>query len=268
MLDTYFNQATGLTGISLQAKQHVIAIASHGDWDSEMPLLWNLCSAWSGMSYPIVILDATALESDDNPGLQQLLGRSRRSVTEAHNPSNWTILPSARGLEQLCHALPETSPKQRLQTLGRLLEDYEIILIYADASNLADYLPNSGIEPLLPISMDKSSVLPAYQALKHLLLTGKLHAMTATVTDTSNPANMASARVLNQSLQDCALNFLGQPLTTLTVPSQAMDSHSTEAIKKLALRLLESATTIRQEDTLSPSSYAHEPYPPLSARSH
>ena len=268
MLDASLHPVTGKNELFTQSAQHVIVMASNGDWNGELPLLWNLCSAWSDMSYTIAVLDATTPESDNNPGLKQLMDNMRLPTERDLESVNWAIYPAALGLSQLAHHLTRTEATTPLQTLGHLFENYEIILIYASAQNLAACLPDTGIEPLLPLSMNTVSIVPAYQALKHLMLKGRLQATTVTVVDTSNPMHMMSAQHVNQRLQDCAFNFLGQHLSTLTAPSQPLDDHAADGIKTLALRLLERAVSVRQNSFALARTPARPLDPFFTARQH
>lgn len=247
MFDASLHQTTGLNELFVQPAQHVIVMASNGDWHGELPLLWNLCSAWSDMGYTLTVLDATTTESDNNPGLQQLMGNMRLPAAGEFDHANWAIIPAALGLTQLSEHWPSNKTETLLQTLGHLFGNYEIIVIYASAQNLADCLADTGIEPLLPLSINTLSIVPTYQALKHLMLKGRLHATTVTVVDTSNPKDFLSAQRVNQRLQDCAFNFLGQRISTLTAPSQRLDDLAAQDVKTLALRLLERAVSVRQD---------------------
>jgi hypothetical protein len=267
MLDASLHQTTGLSELFIQPAQHVIVMASNGDWHGELPLLWNLCSAWSSMGYTLAVLDATSAESDSNPGLQQLMDNMRWPTGGESEHVNWAIVPAALGLTHLHEYGAIAELATPLQTLSHLFESYEIIVIYASAHNLATCLPDTGLEPLLPLSINTLSIVPTYQALKHLMLIGRLHATTVTVVDTSNPMDMLSALHVNQRLQDCAFNFLGQQLSTLTAPSQPLDDLATDDIKTLALRLLERAVSVRQ-DTFTLTRATAPPIDPSTARTH
>jgi hypothetical protein len=268
MLDERLHPSAGLNGIALQYAQHVIVIASNGDWHGELPLLWNLCSAWTDMSYSVAVLDATTVESDEHPGLQQLLAHERFPLGGDQDPTNWAIFPAALGLAQLGQPVHGHAPWDPIQTLGHLLDKYEIILIYASALDLANSLPDSGIEPLLPISMSRLSIVPAYQALKHLTVKGRLHTTTVAVVDTANPAQLASAHLVSKNLQACAFNFLGQRISTLTAPSHAEDGHACDDIKTLALRLLESAVPVLPDSFIVSHATPYHPDPPSTSRKH
>ena len=268
MLDTSLHQTTGLHELFIQPAQHVIVMASNGDWNGELPLLWNLCSAWSSMGYTLAVLDATTTESDNNPGLQQLMDNMQIPAGDAQAHVNWAIFPAALGLAQLSDYLSPSDATTPLKALGHLFDNYEIIVIYASVQNLAACLPDTGVEPLLPLSINTVSIVPTYQALKHLMIKGHLHATTVTVVDTSNPMHLLSAQHVNQRLQDCAFNFLGQHISTLTAPSQPLDDLVADDIKTLALRLLERAVSVRADAFTLTRSAANSLEPLSTARKH
>jgi hypothetical protein len=244
MLEAYVNQASGLRVHATSSAPRVVVMASHGDRPSELPLLNDLCTAWTALDYAVVVLDATMAESDDFPGFQQLLESSRQAGLADGNHSIWPILPAASGFEHLCQneaAMAGGEPP--LQHLGRVFRNYEIVLVYASAQNLAAYLPDSGIEPLLAFSPGKMSILSAYQALKQLLLIGRLQPTIVAVMNESERPGLTSGPSMCKSLQDCAMNFLGRHVTSRTVTRGADYD-----MNPLALRLLESAVSLGRQD--------------------
>jgi len=247
MLEACLTQGAGLHALALrQAAPRVVAMASHGDRPSELPLLCSLCTTWTELGYSVVVLDATMAESASDPGLQQWMDDSAcHTGASGQYPMSWPIVPSALGLEQLCLGAPEDGEgSSRLQHLGRLFRNYEIVLVYASAQNLASYLPGSGIEPLLAVSAKGMSLLSAYQSLKHLLLIGRLQPTIVAVMDESNQNSVASVSSLCKSLQDCAMTFLAHQVTPLPVCVPLMDGPSLDDMHRLALRLLESAFSL------------------------
>ena len=251
MLDACVTQGAGLQGLSTQASPRLVVMASHDDRSSELPLLWSLCSAWSELGYFPVVLDATQNESSSNPGLQQLLAPSGRQEDMPHETMEtvWSIYPAAIGLRQLC-AAPQDEGTAPFEALAQLFQSHDVVLLYANADVLASALPGSPVEPLLAVSTNERSVLTAYQALKRLLLNGRLRPTIVSMVDTSDQNSLASARNLNKSLQACAMNFLGQQITTLSVDMHEEDEAPRD-VNRLALRLLESGMP-RPTDTTLP----------------
>jgi hypothetical protein len=250
MLEACVNQAAGLQALSAQPAPRIVAMASHGDRVSELPVLCNLCAAWSDFGYPVAVLDATMTESDITPGLLQLLELSGHPAEADRGPAAWPIFPAALGLAHLCRATQEhgSSSGESLSHLGNLFANYEIVLVYASAQDLATYLPDSGIEPLLTVSAKGMSVLSAYQSLKQLLINGRLQPTIVAVMDESNPTNMVASRSMGKSLQDCARAFLSHHVQSLAVLALPDKNQPFDDMHWLALRLLEGAVSLRQSN--------------------
>lgn len=238
MLEQGLNQGAGLHRITPRAPLRLVAMASHGDHESELPLLWNLCSTWIGLGYPVAVLDVTAKESEDNPGLQQLLDGTFWNEG-ATRGTRWAILPAARGMQRWrrAHADDEASA---LGWLAELLPQFEVVLLYARTDMIATLLRGSGVMPLVALSPQMETLLTAYQSTKQLLLNAGLEPTIVSVVGAAD-APTSSSQQLSKNLQDCAMNFLGHRLTTLTAESVPADRPALDALKRLALRLLEHA---------------------------
>lgn len=240
MLDTGIHQAAGLGAMATESTPRIVALASHGDRRSELPLLWQLCAAWTALGYPVVVLDGTVRETDQAPGLQQLLQDGDELSGLGQGPENWPVVPAALGLASLSQTAP-AGPRTalsatRVRQLSRLFPNYELVLLYAPARELASALPASGLSPLLPVSTSEVALLSAYHALKQLLNMGKLRPTIVAVMDDSALATRVSGHSISRNLQDCARDFLACEVPALTVcPTQADEVH------RLALRTLESA---------------------------
>lgn len=239
MLDTDSHQAAGLAAMAASHAPRIVALASHGDRRSELPLLLQLCATWTALDYPVLVLDAHVRETEQAPGLQQLLLDSDELSHLGQGPDDWPIVPAALGLTAL--GTPQASPPaaasaERVRQLSELFQDYELILIYAPAHELARSLPGSGLSPLLPVSASDAALLSAYHALKQMLNMGKLRPTIVTVMDDPALATRVSGHSISRNLQDCARDFLACEVPALTVcPEQPED------IQRLALRTLEHA---------------------------
>jgi hypothetical protein len=245
-------------------------MASHGARHSELPLLCNLCTAWTDLGYSVVVLDATTAESDNEPGLQHLMDPKGHTGARDHYHTTWPIFPAALGLAQLCQTPHEAEgSRSRLQHLGHLFRNYEIVLVYASAQNLAAYLADSGIEPLLAVSSKGMSLLSAYQSLKQLLIIGRLQPTIVAVMDDSDQNSLASGSSMCKSLQDCAMAFLAHQVAPLPVCVQTMEGQPFDDMHRLALRLLENAPLLGHSTPfLKASSYQHSARANPIARSH
>jgi hypothetical protein len=193
------------------------------------------------MGLPVAVLDGHAHESPQNPGLAQLLDDPQSHFDDHKEPSTWTVLAAAKGIQQL--SLRE-SPRD---TLDYLFSNYGVVMIYADASVVSQLLKSSGISPLLLVAPLKSSSLTAYQALKQLLLDAQLRPTVANIALAPNAKiPMATHSPLDQ-LQDCAMNFLGYRFDPLTIRAATTDDRTHDDINRLALQLLENAIPLQTQ---------------------
>lgn len=244
MLETCVNQGAGLLSLATQTAPRVMAMASHGNQQGELPLLWSLCATMVECGHSVAVLDATTMESTDNPGLAQLLEDAYWRGDESSEPLSWSVIPAARGLRQLCNKSMSGNPA--LEPLSGLFENFGVIVIYAQAEVLSLLLPDTGIEPLLTVAPVKMSPVTAYQALKKMLLNAKLRPTLATiVSDTFSKSPMASKSPDN-NLQECAMTFLGYRLDSLAVRAPQPDGRPSDDIHRLALRLLEKAMPLNR----------------------
>lgn len=239
MLELCVNQGAGLQGIAPQAGPRVLAMASHGDQQAELPLLWQLCTTLVDLGYPVAVLDASATESDANPGLAQLMEDATWHGDESQAPLSWSVIPAALGLQQLCRQ-PEAGARA-LDPLGGLFQGFGVIVLYARAEVLTALLAHSGIEPLLTVSPDKMSCVSAYQSLKQLLLNAQLRPTIASWVGEPLAGAAAASHAPLKNLQDCAMTFLDYPLHLLAVRTRQAREGSSDDMHRLALRLLENA---------------------------
>jgi hypothetical protein len=239
MLDTDSHQAAGLAALAAEHAPRIVALASHGDRRSELPLLMQLCAAWTALGYPVAVLDAHMRESDAQPGLQQLLTDSDELSHLGQGPEDWPIVPAALGLTALGTpqaSVPAAAGAERARRLTELFHDYELILLYAPAHELARSFAGTGLSPLLSVSASDAALLTAYHALKQLLNMGKLRPTIVAVMDDSALATRVFGHSISRNLQDCARDFLACEVPALTVcPDQS------EEVQRLALRTLEHA---------------------------
>lgn len=239
MLETCINQGAGLRGIAKQTAPRVIAMASHGDQQGELPLLWSLCSTLVEFGYPVAVLDATTVESDDNPGLAQLMDDVYWPGDLTSEALSWSVVPAALGLQRL--GARRSAGSLPLDPLSGLFQSFGVIVIYARADVLTLVLPDSGIEPLLTVSPAKMSPVTAYQALKQMLLDAKLRPTIASIV----PEPLSKAGVTSYSpvenLQKCAMTFLGYRLDSLLIRTAQAQDRPSDDMHRLALRLLENA---------------------------
>lgn len=239
MLDFPADQAAGLRGLAPPAGPHLLAVVSHGDDQTELPLLWRLCSALVSLGYAVTVLDATKRESQTNPGLSQHLEYTFRHTGEEMDAPGWSVIPSALGVQNLC--AEAAAPSQGLRRLGQLFNPNGIVILYARAEWLAPLLADTGVTPLLAVSSVKNSLLTSYLALKRLLLNARLSPTILNMMDERQSSVEVNPATVTSNLSDCARNFLGYEVNALNIDLCAEESRLGAAMRRLAAHLLETA---------------------------
>lgn len=250
------HQAAGLAAMAATVAPRLAALAGHGDRKSEMPLLLQLCSVWAKLGYSLLVLDAHVQESDSAPGLLQFLEEEADFSPAQFAPGagagvSWGIVPAAKGLRALRDMIGDngtagasakdggnsTGPGlRRARRLTGLFPNYELIVLYAHAQELALDFQNSGLSPLLPVSVQDAALLSAYQGLKQMLGMGKLRPTIVTVMDAPTLSERMAGHSISRNLQNCARDFLACEMPALTV---SLDDEA--EMQRLALRTLEAA---------------------------
>lgn len=258
MLEHYSNQASGLLGLGSQPGPRLVAMVSHGDERAELPLLWQLCLSLVNFGYSVTVLDATTPESDNNPGLEQLVGNTLWRDEDARSTPAWTVLPSAYGIRTLCSQAQQANARN-LHHLRHLFPAEGVVLIYCSADSMATLLHDWPVEPLLAVSPSQASLLTGYTALKRLLITGKLRpTIIHMLQDSDTHSSMAPASA-TAGLSECARRFLGYEFKTLDIREQQGDAQPGTAVQGLALRLLESAATLGAQPVAGRGAIARPP---------
>lgn len=241
MLDRPANQAAGLLELAIPQAPKLMAVVSHGDEQSELPVLWRLCTSLADFGYAVTVLDATTCESETNPGLEQLLDYAYWRGSENPDAPAWNVIPAGAGLQSL-NAEPGRRA-QNLQHLGRLFFHEGVVIVYGKAEWLTPLLAHSGIKPLLALAPVKRSLLTSYLALKRLLLKGGLEPTIVNMVDDKRAATRLERGAVTLNLSDCARNFLGFEVNAIDIRTPDDDKPCAD-IQRLALQMLESALTL------------------------
>lgn len=243
MLEACLNQGAGLQHMAALHEPRILAMASHGNQQGELPLLWSLSTTLVELGYSVIVLDAHTQESLHNPGLIQLL-KDRCWPSEVFQESDaWSVMPAAQGLGWL--GTPGSTLDSPLTPLTGLLDQFGVILLYARADLLGRLLTGSGIEPLLSVCPLKMSSVTAYQAIKQMLLKAGLRSTVADIVmDPSAPSGIQGASPAHK-LQECAMEFLGCQIDALTIRAGQSEDKIADDIHRLTLRLLEKAVPLR-----------------------
>lgn len=234
MLEPCVNQAAGLQALALQHAPRLVTVASHGRQAGELPLLWGLCNCWVELDLSVLVLDAHAQESPDNPGLAQWLDNPLQRAGNDFQEAAWQVLPAAHGLRQL------TGLNALQNALAHLPQQRDVVLIYADAATLARLFSGCNVAPLIVVPPALSAAVSAYAALKQLLQ-NQLHPGVANLVPESISFAPGASTASMHHLSQCASAFLGYHMQPSTVIASPQPIQVRQDLQHLALQLFENA---------------------------
>lgn len=265
MLDIGFHQAAGLHSYTPQTELRVIAVASQDNAGTGLEALWQICASLQRLGYPVVVLDGTAQETDDSPGLLHLLHQAPWNegahLDMGAMTSSLAVIPAAKGLLRIGREASrnETAP---LHALLPYFRTYGLIVLHAPAATLGPLLTHTATIPLVILGEGSPGVLTTYKSLKQIAVDTGLPCMVAALLRSATVAERRKTQHALLTLQDCAERHLGGPVRTTTIATQ-----SAQDVQRLALQLLENAGTISESLTaLPPCNFTETPA--LFARSH
>ena len=250
MLDIGFHQASGLHSYTPQSELRVVAVASQDNAGAGLETLWQVCASLQRLGYPVVVLDGTAQETDDSPGLLHLLLQAPWNEGVNLNmgamASSLAVIPSAKGLLRIIRQASrnETAP---LHALLPYFRTYGILVLHAPAATLGPLLTHTATIPLVVMGEGSAGVLTTYKSLKQIAVDTGLPCMVAALLRSGAAAERRKTRHALQTLQDCAERHLGGPVRTTTIATQ-----NAQDVQRLALQLLENAGTISESLTALP----------------
>ncbi len=242
MLDIGLHQGSSLHCHTPEVELRLATMVSQSGPGPALETLWQMCAQLRKLGYPVAVLDGTANESDDAPGLQQLLSHApwgEGSLPGANTQaSSLTVLPALQGLQTLeRRALQLQQPLQALQALFR---QYTLVVLYAPVTTLASPLmAGTTTTPLLVMPPGHSGVVDSYKHLKHLLVHAGMVGTVACVTPHSMAVQRQQASEGLQALRQCAERHLGQHIGTTIIHAD-----NPQDLQRLALQLLEKADTL------------------------
>ena len=243
MLEHPMNQAAGLLDLTPEPQTRLVALVSHGDAAAELPLLLRLCSALVSLGFPVTVLDGTAKESDDNPGLEQLLNYSAPPAASSEG-ATWSVIPALYGLQML--STGQDASADKLQDCAWLFPHDSVAIVYATAATVVDLFGETSVRPVLAVSTGKSSLLTGYLALKRLLLKGKLSPMVVNFTGSASPGLRSPVgKPAGVGLQDYAKYFLNYDVLLFSVAASRSNDTADHPVERLALGWLESAVQLK-----------------------
>lgn len=242
MLDMRLHQGSSLHCHTPEVELRLMSVVSQGAGGRALETLWQVCSHLQRLGYPVIVLDGTAQESDEAPGLQHLLvsapwgeGAFATSDTDTFSLA---VLPAFQGLYTLAFDSPHLS--QPLQALQPLFRQYALVVVYASVGTLSSpLLTGTATAPLLLMEPGRLGVVASYKQLKQLAVHRGLAGTVACVAESDDPAHRRQIHDELNTLRQCAARHLGQHIGTT-----AVYAHNTQDMQRLALQLLENAGTI------------------------
>ena len=271
MLDLSLHQGTSLHCHTPEIELRLTAVVSQGTDGRALETLWQVCSHLQRLGYPVIVLDGTAEESHEAPGLQHLLVDAPRGdgsfAMDGAHAASLAVLPAFQGLYSLAFNSPHVS--QPLQALQPLFRQYALIVVYASVATLSTpLLKGTATAPLLLMQPGKPGVVSSYKQLKQLALHTGVAGTVACIADSDAPARRREIDNELHTLRQCAERHLGQQIGTTSIYAG-----NTQDMQRLALRLLENAGTIGAPvygsfayAAPAPSRSLTESYPPFHQR--
>lgn len=249
MLESCLDQGAGLRLQMPQLAPRLAALVGHGDTDTELPLLWQLCDAMRCLGYRVAVLDVSGTESAESPGLHGLLDGSHSADDDHHDhfdhrmPAyNLAVFPSRRGMASLITArgAPRTDACARL---GRALRAYDLAVLFGSAAQIAGWAHYCAIAPVLPAAPQKDALLAASRSLKSLVEAGVVPTIASVVTR-PGIATAGIAQAARDNLSRCATRWLGRQVDVMRVRSAPEGAPISSEVHRLALRLIEGAANL------------------------
>ncbi|PJI95977.1 hypothetical protein CLU85_0709 [Acidovorax sp. 69] len=252
MLDLGFHQAAGLHSFTPQSELRVLAVASQGNSANGLETLWQICASLQRLGYPVVVLDGTAHESDESPGLLHLLQHASwnegASLNMGATASSLAVIPAAKGLNHLSRKAWDAL-QSPMESLLPYFRTYGLMVLHAPASTLGPLLTHTATVPLVVMGSGAAGVMASYRSLKQIALHTGMPCMVAALLRGSTASERRKAQSQLTTLQACAERHLGGPIRTTTIATQ-----SPQDLQRLALQLLENAGTMGGSLTALPSS--------------
>ncbi|MBY0412137.1 MAG: hypothetical protein K2Q97_18880 [Burkholderiaceae bacterium] len=242
MLDLSFQQAAGLQSFMPRTDLRVLAVASQSNTTDGIETIWQMCASLQRLGYPVVVLDGTAQETENSPGLfhlmQQAPWNEGATMNAGTSSSSLAVIPANSGLQQLGRQAGSsyTPPLDRLLAYFR---SYGVLVLHAPAPVLGPLLTHTDTMPLVLMGRGAAGVLSSYKTLKQIATHTGLHCMVAALLRGHSAAERARAHADLETLQSCAQRHLGGMIQTTTIATQ-----SPQDLQRLALQLLENAGTI------------------------
>ena len=137
MLDSGWHQGSSLLGQS-SGQLRVLSVIPSGEVE-DLHALWQACAALQAQGYPVMILDGLESETDQAPGLEDVLQGCSSTALPAHltQPHAIASLPAARGLQELAD-WAQASGQPPLGQLYRHFRNHALLVNRSDGAYIDD----------------------------------------------------------------------------------------------------------------------------------
>ncbi len=253
MFEAGLDQSAGLRRQMPQPVLRLVPVIRHSSGEPELRLLWQLCQGFVEQGLSVAVLDTDSPETDETPGLLQILSDQCSPSEVADLALPWTIVPAALGWRELTRT-GQLDAHGR-ETLGEHFSPFGMLLAYGSAARLGPALANTGVRPLVPVAPEPRHMLSAYQAMKVLMEQALLMPSVAIMVTEPTQTVVMRALQARKTLQNCFTRHMGCYLDSMTVKSFTDDEVAGRDIQMLALRLMENAIPLGA----APASLLHRP---------
>lgn len=218
MFEFSFDQAAGLRSAIPVAPARVLPVAATAQPARGYELLCNLASRLTHEDLQVVIVDASAKESELRGGadgrhlglLQVLRDPSMAGLGRPVDEADWLVLPGARGLQALVNTAAAAGPEVALSRLLVPFAAGTLVLLYGAAASLSALLKGSDAQALVPLLAQPQASIDAYGSVK-LLHSSGLRPALVPLADAADGAG-ADIHRLEETVLDCARRHLGLQL--------------------------------------------------------
>lgn len=249
MLESGLDQGAGLRRLMPPPVLRFMPVIQHSRGEFSLQLLWQLCEAYVDGGETVAVLDTSAAETEQEPGLLQML-ESTMPERELLVENACAIVPARLGWQRLLAA--QRFDAAAAETLSQYFGAYSILIVYGSAERIGPAFAHSGVRPLVPVAPSAEDMLSSYQAIKHLLQDCLL-LPTAAVMITERTARAVHTAVrLKEQLQRCVNQHIGCELDSVTIQSYASDDQVHADMQRLSLRLLEHALSLGNPMSILP----------------
>eukprot|EP01036_Dinobryon_divergens_P054905 gene54905-73348_t len=199
--------AAGLHSFTPQAELRMLAVVSQGNAGSGLETLWQICASLQRLGYPVVVLDGTAQETDNSPGLLHLLQHASwndgAQLNLGATASSLAVIPAAKGLQHLSRKAGDTT-RSPMEDLLPYFRTYGLMVIHAPASTLGPLLTHTATVPLVVMGGGSAGVMTSYKSLKQIALHTGLPCMVAALLHSNTASERRKAPSQLMTLQACA----------------------------------------------------------------